>query len=389
MALPIIALAAVAAVVAGNLAYDYLFPNSELPEVNDTTALSDAPPFVPPFLLGQCLGVEYNRIKWTDTVVRNNNNGNRVGVSVTEIAFIDVPRIGRITSVTVNASSTSYSFRITGANGATNAGGAASGGNPTNSDVFSGNPTNIELIRSDNVTDICGNVANPNQDVAPSIPSGGIPTNTTPVITPSDELVNAGLPVVFAPSALSALAGLALSLANAIASAQAAANALDAIKATANAVDKLAKTLDEYKNIFEQLRKYLNKKEQEDDAKKRYLIRQYGTILRDGYLNITPRPAPVGFDPIMLDFLCSNIPNGLGRFFGNKSYNWFRYTELGSICFLSPTLGVLSVHKIEHVRTSIAIPELAVGFTYNMGLNGIIKARVSMLYTQEKPNPTP
>ena len=379
MALPVIALAAVAAVVAGNLAYDYLFPDNSLPDVGDTTALPSSPPFTPPFLGGQCNTQYLVTIRYT--IPRKDGTAPVIitgeGLVQGPLPPLSAPFVvqsGGFGSIRHQAPYNNISRDLSG----------------NYDQLFNAPITEIASIaRTDGLPDNCGNLGDPNPTLPPSIPSGGVPQNSTPAITPNDELVNAGLPVVFSPSALSALAGLAIALGNAIANAAAAADALQAIKATADAVDKLAKSLDAYKDIFEQLRKYLNKKEQEDDAKKRYLIRQYGTILRDGYLDITPRPAPIGFDPIMLDFLCSNIPNGLGRFFGNKSYNWFRYTELGTICFLSPTLGVLSVHKIEHVRTSIAIPELAVGFTYNMGLNGIIRARVSMLYTQEKPNPTP
>jgi len=383
MALPIIALAAVAAVVAGNAAYDYLFPDNELPQVNPTNPSPESI-YIPPFIGGQCVGANYQVL-----VEGTFNTGELVyswGFNQSPtIAGLQVQRrnvVGRITSVSISAPN-NFGTVVYSINGI-----------PQREIVrntfgqFVNSIKIIQIIRTDGI-DNCGNLPNPLGNNAPPIGGGGIPSNSTPVITPSDEIVNAGLPVVFAPSALSALAGLAAQLGAAIANAAAAADALAAIKATADAVDKLAKMLDRYKDLFEQLRKYLNKQEKEDDAKKRYLIRRYGTILRDGYLDITPRPAPDGFDPIMLDFLCANVPSGLGRFFGDKSYNWFRYNELGSICFLSPTFGVLSVHKIEHVRTSIAIPELAVGFTYNMGLNGVIRARVSMLYTQEKTNTEP
>lgn len=358
----ILPLAAVAVVVAGNLAYDYLFPDNDLPNVNDTTSLSDAPPYVPPFLGGQC--VTTYRLRGT---VFNPATGQNQPWVINGIQ-------GKITSI--------QPFNDEGANGC---GVRVNGAIELNGNCnFGRNYTLTSVERTDGLPDNCGNLPNPNSTVPPPIASGGVPQNTTPVITPNDQLVEGGLPVVFTPSVLSALAGLAAQIGTAIANAAAAADALAAAKATADAVGKLAQAVDAQKPTLDALRKYLNRKEREDATKKRYLIRQYGTILKDGYLDVTPRPAPVGFQPIMLDFLVFNVPSGLGRFFGKDSYNWFRYNELGSICFLSPTAGVLSVHKIEHLRTSIAIPELAIGFTYNLGLNGVIKARVSMLYTQEK-----
>ena len=362
MALPFIVLGAIGAVVAGNLAYDYLFPDNNLPDVGDTTALSDLPPYVPPFLGGQC--VTTYRLRGTAFNPATGQNSSWV------INGIE----GKITGIAP--------FNDEGSNGC---GIRVNGSIALNGNCgFGRDYTLTSIERADNLPDNCGNLPNPNPTEPPSIPNGGVPQNGTPATTPDDQLVEAGLPVIFAPSVLSLLAGLAAQLGSAIANAAAAADALAATKAVAEAVGKLAEILDAHKETLDKLRKYLNKKEKEDEANRRYFIRQYGTILRDGYLDLTPRPAPVGFKPLMLDFLCSNVPSGMGRFFGVKSYNWFRYQELGSICFLSPTSGVLSIHKIEHVRTSIAIPELAIGFTYNMGLNGVIRARVSMLYTQEK-----
>jgi len=370
MALPFIVLGAIATVVAGNAAYDYLFPDNDLPDVGDTTNLPDGVPYVPPFVGGQCDNVSYTvRISFVS-----------LPSGVRTAPFTGFSLTGAIQSITPfnapdspNGDTSISGIRGIGKNGTPVF--FASNGNFARDfqvEAILGSPNN------------CGDVPNPNPTVPLPIPDGGIPQNGTPATTPDDQLVENGLPVVFAPSILSLLAGLAAQLGSAIANAAAAADALAATKAVADAVDALAKMLDAHKGTLDKLRQYLNKKEKEDEAKKRYFIRQYGTILRDGYLDITPRPAPDGFKPLMLDFLCSNVPRGMGRFFGAKSYNWFRYQELGSICFLSPTMGVLSIHKIEQVRTSLAIPELAIGFTYNMGLNGVIRARVSMLYTQEK-----
>lgn len=377
MTLPFVVLGAIGAALAAKTAYDYLFPNNELPTVGETTPTPDSPPYVPPFTGGQCTGVQY------ETVI----NG--------QVKFgIGSNLEGQIQSTFVNAVGHSVSEPISVARLEIRNGNAVWViTNQLERTLTSTSPIyapldisglNVTVRRADLAPDTCGDLPDPNASPPPPIPDGGIPQNGTPAISPNDELVEAGLPVVFAPSVLAALAGLAISIGQAIAAAQAAADALAATKALADAVKGIADILAEYKETFDELRKYLNKKKKEDDANKQYFIRQFGTILRDGYLDITPRPAVEGFKPLMLDFLCANVPNAKGRFFGIKSYNWFRYEELGSICFLSPTSGVLSIHKIEHVRTSIPIPELAIGFTYNMGLNGVIRARVSMLYTQEK-----
>jgi len=352
----------------------FLFPSGNLPDVSDTTALSDAPAYVPPFSGGQCLD-RYNLTLSTRNFSASNS---LLFTQATSISGVFGAILGtRSETFLDNLNRLSFRTFI-----------RTTGGEVFHRSFIAGSTNRIEvdivsLVRQAG-TDNCGNLPNQNPVPSPPIPSGGVPQNGTPATTPSDQLVEAGLPVVFAPSVLSLLAGLAAQLGSALANAASAADALAATKAVAQAVGKLAEILEAHKETLDKLRKYLNKKEKEDAANRQYFVRQYGTILRDGYLDLTPRPAPVGFKPLMLDFLCANVPSGMGRFFGAKSYNWFRYEELGSICFLSPTSGVLSIHKIEHVRTSIAIPELAIGFTYNMGLNGIIRARVSMLYTQEK-----
>ena len=355
MAIPLI-LSNIAARVISDLILDFLNPDNDRPDVGDTGLLPDTSIGNPPFTGGQCSGQPY-RIEW----LRDDGIWEDAGISPTG-KILDISFVGS------EGNSRFYrAFSEGGINPAWSVGTERGGVN------------GFRAIGAD-----CGNIGDNNNSSPDNIPSGGVPQNGTQPVTGGDDLVEGGLPVLFSPSILAALAGIAANVGAAIAAAQNAATALEAAKALADAVEGIAEALDAYKDIFEKLREYLNKKEKEDDAKKQYLIRQYGTISGDGYLDIVPRPSLDGFNPLMLDFLCSNVPSGIGRFFGLKSYNWFRYQELGSICFLSPTFGVLSIHKIEHVRTSIAIPDLAVGFTYNLGLNKVIKARASLLYTREK-----
>lgn len=393
MSIPLAILGAIAVSVALPAAINYLFPSTPAPEVGPTTPTPSAP-FTPPFLGGQCVGVNYSLVFLrtgggsSAFIATAANGGQGAAWSSQALALQNVSGNGfsgpirSFTNTPASATSRTLSVGIGG-------GGSTAFNVPSDSGFVFGGISNqpytysfVGAFPRNGSADACGNIPDPTPP--PPIPDGGVPQNGTPSTTPDDQLVEAGLPVVFTPSALAALAGLAIQIGQAIAAAQAAADALAATKAVADAIGDIAKVLDAHKETLDALRKYLNKKKKEDDANKQYYITQFGTILRDGYLNITPRPAREGYKPIMLDFLCANVPRAKGRFFGIKSYNWFRYEELGSICFLSPTSGVLSIHKIEHVRTSIPIPELAIGFTYNMGLNGVIRARVSMLYTQEK-----
>lgn len=393
MALPIIVAGAIAVSLLANAAFDYLFPDDELPEVGPTTPTPSAP-FTPPFLGGQCVGVNYSLVFLrtgggsSAFIATAANGGQGAAWSSQALALQNVSGNGfpgPISSFTNTfASSTSRTLSV-GIGG----GGFTSFNVPSDSGFVFGGISNepytysfVGAFPRNGSADACGNIPDPNPP--PPIPDGGVPQNGTPALGPDDQLIEAGAPLVLTPSVLGALATLAAAIGQALASAQAAADALAATKALADAVGKVAEALDAHKETFDELRKYLNKKKREDAANKQIFIRQFGSIVGDGYLDITPRPAPEGFKPLMLDFLCFNIPGAHGRFFGLNSYNWFRYEELGSICFLSPTSGVLSIHKIEHVRTSIPIPELAIGFTYNMGLNRVKRARVSMLYTQEK-----
>jgi len=372
MAVPAFVVLAIAVELAADAIRDYLFPDNPSPDVNPTTPAPDGI-FTPPFLGGQQTGRLYNvrvravlnGITYTSfnqgsllitqvpgkiNGIRNERVPNAQGIPTQRAWILHGNNLERVVPFQVAGSIGTYFIDSV----APWDGGADQGGNL------------------------------PDGRIPTPIPNGGLPQNNTPVTTANDKLVEGGLPIITIPPILSTLAGLAAQIGAAIAAAQAAADALTAIKAAANAIDKVAKVIDTFKDVADRLRDKLNKDDKADDAKKRYFIRTYGNIKGDGYLDITPRPAPVGFNPLMLDFFCFGVPSGMGRFFGKNSYNWFRYKELGSICFLSPTSGVLSVHKIEHLRTSIAIPNLAIGFTYNLGLDNVINARCSMLYTQEK-----
>jgi len=383
-------LGAIAAKLSSDAILDYLYPDALQDEILPTTAIPSAAPYVPPFLGGQCrlganvgywfIPTSFRNIEQGQTY--NSNNTAPFGNGAIQLAANL-----SVSSVTFVRNGTRTASRIVMSNGTIKQDNLGFGNNSDTDNLVTDIVWNLVLYNygtSQVIADNCGNLPDPNPPNLPIISDGGAPQNGTPSVTNGDDLVEAGLPVIALPSILPFLIGLAAQVGAAIAAAQAAADALTAIKAVADALKKLSEQLEAYKELFDKLREYLNQKEREEAAKKEYFIRQFGIIRKDGYLDITPRPAPVGFKPLMLDFRCSQVPNAMGRFFGKDSYNWFRYQELGSICFLSPTSGVLSVHKIEHVRTSIAIPELAIGFTFNLGLNGVIRARVSMLYTEEK-----
>ena len=273
MAIPLI-LSNIAARVITDLIIDFLNPDTNRPDVADTGLLPDSNTGNPPFTGGQCSGSSY-RIEW----LRDDGVWEDAGFSVA----------GKILAISfVGSSGNSRFYRAF----------SESGINPAWSvGTERGGVNGFRAIGAN-----CGNIGDGNNVPPSNIPSGGVPQNGTPPVTGGDDLVEGGLPVVFTPSILATLAGIAANIGAAISAAQSAGDALDAAKKLADAVKGLADTADAYKPLFDKLRDDLNKREKEDDAKKQYFIRQYGTISGDGYLDIVPRPSLDGFNPLMLDF---------------------------------------------------------------------------------------
>lgn len=323
-------------------------------------------PYIPPFMGGQCANVRYY-----------------INVSVTQ------PRVGR-TGTTFNDLQFSAFGPITNVNVAFNSGGSPSvfftGKNSVGS-IFNGSPAIpnlfsneafivdfITLVRADGSSVECGNISNPNP--APLIPDDGLFNPTNPLIADDNGVINPAA-IVLAPAfPLALVAAILAGYSAAMQAAQAALSALDAIK-------KIAEGLESLKDLWEKLKEFLNEWEK-NRPKKRDTIRQtYGQLIGDGALDFFPSNNQK-YQSIQLDIVITNIPIGRGKYFGSFSPHRYLYKELGYIAFYSTTQGILETHPIQFKRTSLAIPKLAVGFIYHLGLDNQVKGFAFGSFSVEK-----
>jgi len=220
------------------------------------------------------------------------------------------------------------------------------------------------IVRADGLADSCGNLPNPNP--APPISGSGIAEAGQPPDLEEDaEPVYEGSPLVAVPSFAAALAA-------ALAAARAAATALEAIAAIADAISAISRLLDRLKEFLD------GEEGNEDRSISRF---DFGSIEFDGFLRLYPDVNLLGFKAELLDLQFLSIPTYYGKYFGDKSPNFYRFKELGYIAFVSPTFGVLSQVPLEFGRCSIPIPEDSIGFFFHLGLEGGIVANVSAFYS--------
>ena len=299
-----------------------------------------AAPFVPPFLGGQCTGINYEvLVTWTSKINPN-----------------DI--------------TTDYPINVTAPIGGVATRNGVLGIVHSNGTAFSGavsaeyyTLTLNSVRRLDNLNDNCGNVPNPN----PSLPiaDDGLFTPNNLVIGDENGTTNPAA-IVLSPAApiIAIGGGLALAAA-AAAAAKAATDALEAIK-------KVAEALDSLKKLWEKLQEFLEEWDK-DRPKNRDIVRQtYGNIDGDGAIDFYPLNNK-NFVAIQVDIVVTEVPVGFGKYFGNMSPSRYRYKELGYISFYSISKGIIETHSIQFKRTSLIIPKTAVGFIYHFGLDNKIK----------------
>jgi hypothetical protein len=136
--------------------------------------------------------------------------------------------------------------------------------------------------------------------------------------------------------------------------------------------------------LLDRLKDYLDKEDGKEEGKRQVLSYNFGDIEKDGFLRLYPSNSFQGSICEQLDILVLSIPLGYGKYFGRYSPNWYQYKRLGHISFVSASFGVIETHPIEFGRVSLQVPSNAIGFFYNFGLDGIIRANASAVYTQIK-----
>lgn len=330
--------------------------------------------YTPPFSGGQCLGdyiIEFNYI------VFDPNGGNSKFASRKYDADLPVgyarlnPMLlaGKIVSVQKNPSSNA----IEATNSAGRVAREASGTAPTGSG-YTVDFTLIGVKLDSGGADNCGDLANPAPP--PNIPNGDLFKTNNPTISNENNVINPAaivlapaLPLVLVPLISSAIAA-------ALAAARAAADALEAIKKIAEALEGLSKLWDKLKEFLDEWEK--------NRPKKRDIVRQtYGQIVGDGALDFFSSNNKKA-QAIQLDIIITSIPIGIGKYFGSLSPSRYRYKELGYIAFYSVNQGILEIHSLQFKRSTLQIPELAVGFIYHLGLDEAIRGYAFGTFSIEK-----
>jgi hypothetical protein len=221
--------------------------------------------------------------------------------------------------------------------------------------------------------DNCGNLPNPNPSPSPS--TDGLAQSTPPNFATGSTILNQGQAV--ADDGSDSLLSSANSQA-AQAGVLAPTDIGGALAKIAGALAALAQYLQLLQELIKLLKKLLAK------GNKTTFRYDYGSIQRDGFIQLYPSPPPPEVQALYLDIRFTSVPIGKGKLFGDKSPHRYKYETLGSIRFVSDTFGVLRIHELEHIRNSIEIPELAFGFFYHLGLDGVSMANASGYFLKEE-----
>lgn len=330
--------------------------------------------YTPPFSGGQCLGeyiIEFNYI------VFDPNGGNSKFASRKNDADLPVgyarlnPMLlaGKIVSVQKNPSSNA----IEATNSAGRVAREASGTAPAGSG-YTVEFTLIGVKLDSGGADNCGNLANPAPP--PNIPNGDLFKANNSTITNENNVVNPAA-IVLAPALpLVLVSALAAGYAAAMAAAKAASDALEAVK-------RIAEGLEALKSLWDKLKEFLDEWEK-NRPKKRDIVRQtYGQIIGDGALDFFSANNQKA-QAIQLDIIIVDIPSGISKYYGSLSPSRYRYKELGYIAFYSVNQGILETHSLQFRRTTLQIPELAVGFIYHLGLDEAISGYAFGTFSIEK-----
>lgn len=326
-------------------------------------------PFDPPFLGGQCPVFYRVRVKTDITVIGNTTVTNQV---------VEKNVIGAIRGlVTINNGAQFARLGVKNGNGIDDIFFDSGGGR-----FFYFNSSVTIIGRLDGQIDNCGNIGSPFPP--PQINNDGLAGGNAPDIVNNSTTVNVGSslsPQLAIGGAISSIRG---AISAAVAAANAAANTLGAIASVANAIGGIGDAIGEIAKVLDKLEDREREKEKGAEDKKDTLRYEFGSISKDGFLRLYPDVNTQKYKAEQLDLIIQSIPIGYGKYFGNKSPNFYRFKSLGYIAFVSPTFGVIEYKEIEFSRVSFIIPDDAIGFFYHLGLDGSIAANSFAFYTKGK-----
>lgn len=211
------------------------------------------------------------------------------------------------------------------------------------------------FVRNDGQDDDCGDIPNPN----PQEPTNenGLTDAPFPDIENGEDILVEGVAPLVVPSALAAaLAALRL--------------AIDAA-AIGNAIANALEELDRLNRARNNERKPTPDDEPPADGKPTIVRYTFGFLEGDGYINLYP-DINTKYEGIYLDIIIENIPVGFGKEFGRRSPNRYKFRKLGWVAFVSPSFSLFNFQELEFRRNCLPIPEGAIGFYYNLGLDKVI-----------------
>lgn len=371
--------------------------------------LGDAPattgtgaPYTPPFTGGQCTGVSYV-LTFTRTGGSQNPTSGTPTYGDARTQYIVMGASGATSASYVSheaaraaAGFSGITAKINGIvsdNGQSSVPNATrsivvgtSGGNATFSRasnsgfVFGGTsyvPYQYVLngaIRRDGAADTCGDIPNPTPPPSPA--TDGLATSAPP------NFAGAAVQGIVTGTALAADGSGAL-LEDAKddftdAGTLAPTDVAGAIGKIAVGLAKLAQVAVLIDDLLELLKKLFDK------GNKSSFSYNFGNLRYDGFIRIQSEPPTANITPLYLDLQATAIKVGASRYFGEKSPNYYNREPIGYIHFVSPTFGVLSTHEIRFARTSIPVPQLAYGFFYSMGLDGVNRANATGFYLRQE-----
>lgn len=236
-------------------------------------------------------------------------------------------------------------------------------------DVTSQDTPILTVSPNPSQADNCGDVPNPNP--AKPISDGGTPNANAPNISGNGQPIITGNPTPDDGSqGVSNTGKQNFSDAGALAPTDAA----GALAKVAAGLIKVLEYLELLKKIIDLLNKLLDK------GNKTSLRYDFGNLHNDGFVRLLPEPPDTDLQCIYLDLIATEIKPARGKVFGSLSPNYFKYEPLGRVEFVSRTFGILETHDVSFQRVSLAVPELAYGFYYHFGLDGVIKFNASGFY---------
>lgn len=321
---------------------------------------SQLPPFVPPFVGGQCVGATYV-IQYRYRQI--NSDGSVFLERFNTFSNSNIYR-GDIASITVVSLKNGDSVNGVRVAHRDSSGNRIFANVPVGNTFFTGDSvlSDVQVQRTGGLPDNCGDVPNPNDPIPPSVGGG----NLAPLPDDDPELVYAGAIVAPALGYLATLAAIAAAI-------KAAADTLDGIKKIGEAIDELRKLLEE------------NEKEK---PKNRTLWNSpWVSLSVDGGIFIPLNQiGDVKLYPYQIQIEIEAFPSTCSRRLGIASPSFAHEEPIGWVFPRSANFGYSESVAIRFLRNSISINQDTNGISYSFRENPSVKAKMRVWYSSDPIN---